>query len=123
MAKPAATKPKVTTLGTVLVHGAAIGYAAGAQYDTKNANLGPLGTRAIKDTPLSVTIVPEDLIVNQQAKTVNDVLRSLPSVQIRDQQGLEVSRPQSRGFQGTVVQNTRLDGLNVIGTTAIPAEN
>ena len=121
--KPEATKLKVTTLGTVRVNGVATGYATGAQYNTKNAHLGPLGTRAIKDTPLSVTIVPEDLIVNQQAKTVNDVLRSLPSVQIRDQQGLEVSRPQSRGFSGTVVENTRLDGLNVIGTTAIPAEN
>jgi iron complex outermembrane receptor protein len=121
--KPEVNKQKVTTLGTVHVHGGAVGYAAGAQYNTKNASVGPLGTRAIKDTPLSVTIVPEDLIVNQQAKTVNDVLRSLPSVQIRDQQGLEVSRPQSRGFQGTVVQNTRLDGMNVIGTTAIPAEN
>ncbi|HUH32239.1 MAG TPA: TonB-dependent receptor [Rhodanobacter sp.] len=117
------SKPGVTTLGTVRVEGAATGYATAAQYGTRDAHLGPLGSRAIKDTPLSVTIVPEDLIVNQQAKTVNDVLRNLPSVQIRDQQGLEVSRLQSRGFQGTVVQNTRLDGLNVIGTTAIPAEN
>jgi iron complex outermembrane receptor protein len=56
-------------------------------------------------------------------KTVNDTLRYLPSVEIRNQQGFEVSRPQSRGFQGSVVQATRLDGLNIIGTTAIPAEN
>lgn len=117
------SKLRVTTLGTVRVDGTTGGYATGAQYDTKNAHLGPLGKRAIKDAPLSVTVVPEALIVNQQAKTVNDVLRNLPSVQIRDQQGLEVSRPQSRGFSGSVVQNTRLDGLNVIGTTAIPAEN
>lgn len=116
-------KLRVTTLGTVRVGGAATGYAATAQYAIKNADLGPLGTRAIKDVPLAVTVVPEALIVNQQAKTVNDVLRNLPSVQIRDQQGFEVSRPQSRGFSGTVVQNTRLDGLSVIGTTAIPAEN
>lgn len=116
-------KARVTTLGTVRVEGAAGSYATTARYGSKHAILGPLGTRAIKDTPLSVAIVPEDLIANQQAKTVNDVLRNLPSVQIRDQQGLEVSRPQSRGFQGTVVQNTRLDGLNVLGTTAIPAEN
>ncbi len=34
-----------------------------------------------------------------------------------------MSRPQSRGFQGSIVQNTRLDGLNVVGTTAIAAEN
>ena len=67
--------------------------------------------------------MPEDLIVNQQTRNVNDTLRFLPSVEIRDQQGFEVSRPQSRGFQSSIVQNTRLDGLNVIGTTAIPAEN
>lgn len=99
------------------------GYAADAQYHRSNVDLGPLGNQSILTTPLSLTVVPESLIVNQQAKTVNDVLRNLPSVEIRDQQGLEVSRPQSRGFQGTIVQNTRMDGLNVIGTTAIPAEN
>ena len=57
--------------------------------------------------------MPEDLLVNQQAATVNDALRYLPSVEVRDQQGYEVSRPQSRGFQGGIVQNTRLDGLNI----------
>lgn len=100
-----------------------LGYATSAQYHTAKIDLGPLGNQSILTTPISLTVVPESLIVNQQAKTVNDVLRNLPSVEIRDQQGLEVSRPQSRGFQGTIVQNTRLDGLNVIGTTAIPAEN
>lgn len=100
-----------------------LGYDADAQYHASRVDLGPLGNQSILTTPLSLTVVPESLIVNQQAKTVNDVLRNLPSVEIRDQQGLEVSRPQSRGFQGTIVQNTRMDGLNVIGTTAIPAEN
>ncbi len=63
------------------------------------------------------------MLENLQLKTVNDTLRYLPSVEIRNQQGFEVSRPQARGFQGTVVQNTRMDGLSIIGTTAIPAEN
>jgi iron complex outermembrane receptor protein len=75
------------------------------------------------DTPFSVTTIPQDLIENLQTKTVTDALCFLPSVEIRDQQGFEVSRPQSRGFQGSIVQATRLDGLNIIGTTAIPAEN
>ncbi|MDB5655748.1 MAG: hypothetical protein JWQ94_3361, partial [Tardiphaga sp.] len=75
------------------------------------------------DTPTSLTVIPEDFLVNQQLKTANDALRALPSVEIRNQQGFEVSRPQSRGFQSSIVQNTRLDGLNIIGTTAIPAEN
>ena len=99
------------------------GYAAQPDYAVKNADLGPLGDKPIADTPASVTVVPEDLIVNNQARTVNDTLRYLPSVEVRDQQGFEVSRPQSRGFQGSIVQDTRLDGLNIVGTTAIPAEN
>lgn len=98
-------------------------YANKPVYKTNDVLVGPLGKQNIMDTPASVTAVPEDLIVNQQAKTVNDTLRFLPSVQIRNQQGFEVSRPQARGFQGSVVQNTRLDGLSTIGTTAIPAEN
>jgi iron complex outermembrane recepter protein len=98
-------------------------YGAKPSYNTPTANFGPLGNHPILNTPMSITVVPQELIVNQQARTVNDVLRYLPSVEIRDQQGFEVSRPQSRGFQGSIVQQTRLDGLNVIGTTAIPTEN
>jgi iron complex outermembrane recepter protein len=92
-------------------------------YNIGTVSLGPLGNKQLLDTPFSLTSVPQDLIENFQLKTDNDTLRYLPSVEIRDQQGFEVSRPQSRGFQGTIVQNTRLDGLSVIGTTAIPAEN
>ena len=97
--------------------------AALPTYHTDTASFGPLGNKSILDTPTSMTVIPEELIVNQQAHTVNDLLHFLPSVEIRDQQGFEVSRPQSRGFQGSVVQNTRIDGLNAVGTTAIPAEN
>src|SRR6185437_12141602 len=71
----------------------------------------------------SVSVVPESLITNLQAYTVNDTLRYLPSVEIRDQQGFEVSRPQSRGFISSVVQNTRMEGLSVIGTIAYAAED
>jgi iron complex outermembrane receptor protein len=98
-------------------------YASKPQYKPATVAIGPLGQQPIKDTPHSIDVIPEDLLVNQQVKTVNDALRYLPSVEVRNQQGVEVSRPQSRGFQGSVVQNTRLDGLNIIGTTAIPAEN
>jgi iron complex outermembrane receptor protein len=108
---------------TVTVTGQTQAYADKPQYITTTAAMGPLGQQSVMDTPASVTTVPQDLIVNQQARTVNDTLRYLPSVEVRDQQGLEVSRPQARGFQGSVVQNTRLDGVNTGGTTAIAAEN
>jgi hypothetical protein len=62
------------------------------------------------DTPASVANLPQDLMVNQQARTANDSLRDLPSVEVRHQQGLEVSRPQLRGFQGSIVENARLVG-------------
>jgi iron complex outermembrane receptor protein len=108
---------------TVVVTGHAGAYADHPRYATDTASMGPLGQQSVMDTPAAVTTLPQDLLVNQQARTVNDALRFLPSVEIRDQQGMEVSRPQARGFQGSVVQNTRLDGLNTVGTTAIAAEN
>ncbi len=86
------------------------------------AALGPLGDEVLANTPQTVTVVPGDLILNLQSKTVNDTLRYLPSVQVRDQQGYEVSRPQARGFQGSVAQNTRIDGLSIVGTSATAAE-
>lgn len=97
--------------------------ATNPNYNPGVVSLGPLGNRSLLDTPFSVTPISQDFMENLQLKTVNDTLRYLPSVEIRNQQGYEVSRPQSRGFQGTVVQNTRMDGLSVIGTTAIPTEN
>ena len=100
-----------------------VGYAAQAQFHSADAFLGPLGDQPILTTPTSVTVLPQDLLVDQQVRTVNDALRDLPSVEVLDQEGQEVSRPQSRGFQGTIAQNTRLDGLNIIGTTAIATEN
>ena len=54
---------------------AASGYAAQPGYKPDNADLGPLGSQSILTTPASVTPVPEDLIVDTQAPTVNDVLR------------------------------------------------
>ena len=119
----AQTAPSSTGDEGEIVVTAGQAYAATPVYSAKDADLGPLGRRPIADTPASVTVVPEDLIVNNMARTVNDTLRYLPSVEVRDQQGFEVSRPQSRGFQGSIVQDTRLDGLNIVGTTAIAAEN
>src|ERR1700761_1921149 len=76
------------------------GYAATPIYGTTHAYFGPLGNQSIKDTPFSMTVIPEDLMVNAGVTGVNQALSYLPSVEVRDQQGDEVSRPQSRGFQG-----------------------
>jgi len=118
-AQPPASGGAPAQAGAGSVHNA----ATNPNYDVRTVSVGPLGNRSLLDTPFSITPAQQDLMENLQLKTVNDTLRYLPSVEIRNQQGYEVSRPQARGFQGTVVQNTRMDGLSVIGTTAIPAEN
>ncbi|HCN8915493.1 TPA: TonB-dependent receptor plug domain-containing protein, partial [Escherichia coli] len=61
-------------------------------------------------------------IENQQAQSVSEMLKYSPSTQMQARGGMDVGRPQSRGMQGSVVANSRLDGLNIVSTTAFPVE-
>jgi len=83
---------------------------------SQTAVAGPLGNVSIHDLPATVNVVPQNLAQLQQLKSVQDMMRYIPSVQG------DGFRPQSRGFQGSVVQNSRLDGLNIVSTTDYPAE-
>ncbi|MFE8662005.1 MULTISPECIES: TonB-dependent receptor [Serratia] len=96
--------------------------ASGAGFKTPEIELGPLGTRAWIDTPYSSTTVTQPMIKNQQAKSVAELLKYSPSTQMQARGGMDVGRPQSRGMQGSVVANSRLDGLNIVSTTAFPVE-
>jgi iron complex outermembrane receptor protein len=90
--------------------------AVQASYHVEDAGMGPLGQKALIDTPYSVDIINNDLARNQQLQSVREAFRFLPSVQG------ENIRPQSRGLQAGVVQNTRIDGLNIAATTDYPIE-
>jgi iron complex outermembrane receptor protein len=85
-------------------------------YRTEDVQVGPLLDRALIDTPYSIDVVPFNLSINQQLKSLRDVFRYLPSVQG------ENIRPQTRGLQAGVVQNTHIDGLNIAATTDYPVE-
>lgn len=85
-------------------------------YRVKSAYVGPFGERALLDTPFSIDAVPMDITKNQQLLSVREALRLIPSVQG------ENIRPQTRGMQAGVVQNTRIDGLNIAATTDYPLE-
>nr|WP_197463119.1 TonB-dependent receptor [Gluconobacter thailandicus] len=93
-----------------------------ADYRTKEASLGPLGTRSILDTPMSVMVVPHDVLVNQQSRNINDLIAFVPSAQLEMRGDPNTSRPQSRGFEGDVIANSRMDGLNMVITTPYAAE-
>ena len=98
----------VTALPTVSVKAST---PASERLGTNTVDMGPLGRLKRLDTPYSVDVVPQEVFQTQQVRSVVDVLRYLPSVQG------DGARPQSRGVAGSVVQNTRIDGLNVVSTT------
>jgi iron complex outermembrane recepter protein len=85
-------------------------------YRSDAATIGPLGSKPLLDTPYSIDVVPAELGQNQQLKSIRELFRYLPSVQG------ENIRPQTRGLQAGVVQNTRVDGLNIAATTDYPVE-
>lgn len=82
----------------------------------KQATLGNLGKQEVRNTPWSVQTVSPQLMKRQQLKSVSDLYRYMPSVQG------DGARPQTRGMQGSVVQNSMIDGLNVVSTTDYAAE-
>ena len=96
--------------------------AAGAGFKTDDLSVGPLGNKAWLDLPYSSTTVSKEMIENQQAQSVSELLKYSPSTQMQARGGMDVGRPQSRGMQGSVVANSRLDGLNIVSTTAFPVE-
>lgn len=96
--------------------------SAGAGFKTADIDIGPIGNKAWIDTPYSSTTVTQPMIENQQAKSVSELLKYSPSTQMQARGGMDVGRPQSRGMQGNVVSNSRLDGLNIVSTTAFPVE-
>ena len=85
-------------------------------YKVNRVELGPLGKKPLIDTPFSVNTISEGFAENQQIQSVREAFRFIPSVQG------ENIRPQTRGLQASVVQNTRIDGLNIAATTDYPIE-
>lgn len=91
-------------------------------FNAKTATLGPLGSIALQDIPYSISVISAEMIQNQQATSLTDLLKYLPSTQMEARGGMDVGRPQSRGFQSDVVANNHLDGMAIVGTTAYPME-
>ena len=82
----------------------------------KSAMLGNAGKQPVRNTPFSIQSLSPELMKQQQLKSVSDLYRYMPSVQG------DGARPQTRGMQGSVVQNSMIDGLNVVSTTDYAAE-
>ena len=78
---------------------------------------GPLGTAPILDLPYSVNVISRELIDDTQSRNFKEAAKYLPLVFFQEMQGPEVLRPETRGMQGSNMQNDRKDGMGFAVTT------
>ena len=102
--------PRLTVAGTsieeITVTGQAETYAGGQV--TRSGRIGLLGNKDIFDTPFSISSYTAELIENQQARTVGDVLRNDASALSTDSgQGIR----EEIGIRGFYVSWNLYDGL------------
>jgi iron complex outermembrane recepter protein len=106
---------------SVIVNGDLSGTPAKGYY-VSNITQGVMGTTPIVDQPFTITVLPDTLIQNTQVKSLRDALQFLPLVSFTEQQGSEILRPATRGMQGSIAQDARMDGLAMAITGANATE-
>lgn len=78
---------------------------------------GPLGTTPILDLPYSISVISRQLIDDTQSRNFKEAAKYLPLVSFQEMQGPEVLRPETRGMQGSNMQNDLKDGMGIAVTT------
>src|SRR4051812_4827305 len=78
---------------------------------------GPFGTTPLLDLPYSVNVISRQLIDDTQSRNFKEAVKYLPLVSFQEMQGPEVLRPETRGMQGSNMQNDRKDGMGIAVTT------
>ena len=78
---------------------------------------GPFGVTPILDLPYSVNVISRQLIDDTQSRNFKEAAKYLPLVMFQEMQGPEVLRPETRGMQGSNMQNDRKDGMGIAVTT------
>ena len=109
------------TSSSVTVHASVSGTALNGYY-VRDPDRGVLGNSPIVDQPYTITALPTEQIANTQVKSLRDAIQYLPLVSYTEQEGDQILRPTTRGFQGSIVQNIRQDGMAMAVTGANPLE-
>ena len=86
----------------------------------KRVAAGPLADKKVLDMPYQVNTISKEVLDNQGVQGFEEAVRYFPSAQIQYRGGAEIGRPQTRGFQGSVVGNVLWDGFYSTSTTAVP---
>jgi iron complex outermembrane receptor protein len=87
-------------------------------YYIPRVDQGVMGGAPVVNQPYTITELPADQIANTQVKSLRDAIKYLPLVSFNEQQGSEILRPYTRGIQGSIAQNTRMDGMAIAITGA-----
>ena len=105
--------PRLTVAGTsieeITVTGQAETYAGGQV--TRSGRIGLLGNKDIFDTPFSISSYTAELIENQQARTVADVIRNDASARLTSSGQSFFETINIRGFNMNGDDSTLYDGL------------
>jgi iron complex outermembrane receptor protein len=78
---------------------------------------GPLSTTPIVNLPYTVNVISRELIDDTQSRNFKEAVKYLPLAFFQEMQGPEVLRPETRGMQGSNMQNDRRDGMGFAVTT------
>ena len=119
-AQPTTTLQPVTVTGGAVDSGDLPPVYAGGQV-AEGARLGLMGNQSVMDTPFNVTSYTSELIKNQQARTLADVMANDPSVRFTTSSGHAYENFRIRGFdvnQNDVAING-LYGLAPMGRTPV----
>lgn len=112
---------KLSSEASVTVQGSLAGSPAQGYY-VGSVDRGVLGSTPVVNQPYTITVLPTEQLANTQVKNLRDALKFLPLVQFTEQQGPEIIRPATRGMQGSIAQNTRMDGMAMAITGGNPIE-
>ncbi len=91
-------------------------------YLNSDVNAGALGVRSLQELPFSIGSYGREVIDNQRARTVQDVLKNDPGVQPASFGGA-YDGVAVRGFSANAVNSVRRDGLLTNVYADIPLEN
>jgi iron complex outermembrane receptor protein len=114
---PAAQKiPPVTT--TVVVHG-----QADESYLPESVTVGTLDGAPLKETPLSATVVTHEILLDQGARLLSDVVKNDASIGEDYAPVGYYGDYQIRGFPIDLATGLEINGLTIAGEQDVPLEN
>lgn len=119
-----AGKPAAPVLPEVTVTDSAAAKAPDASRDVlqKQSSTGSRIPLAIRETPLSVTVIPQRVLEEQDARTLADALKNLASLAQEGNNGGRQASFRSRGFLIDDETGTIVDGQPMFGLLDIPIE-